>query len=134
LRINVNGVEQTVDGDGDMLCFARRDPNPSDASIDATMKGNIRRCGTYPLVRAAISTRPDRVVHKINETGTMRDKSTFADKHIERASEYGMSRRAVLKVSVVGGGLLLGFCLPAPGAFCRQHSRKRLCAERLHSY
>jgi hypothetical protein len=72
LRINVNGVEQTVDGDGDMLCFARRDPNPSDASIDATMKGNIRRCGTYPLVRAAISTRPDRVVHKINETGRVR--------------------------------------------------------------
>jgi isoquinoline 1-oxidoreductase alpha subunit len=29
-------------------------PNPSDASIDATMKGNIRRSGTYQRVRAAI--------------------------------------------------------------------------------
>jgi len=31
-----------------------RDPNPSDASIDAAMDGNICRCGTYQRVRAAI--------------------------------------------------------------------------------
>jgi isoquinoline 1-oxidoreductase subunit alpha len=31
-----------------------RDPNPSDAGIDAAMEGNICRCGTYQRVRAAI--------------------------------------------------------------------------------
>lgn len=29
-------------------------PNPTDAEIDATMSGNLCRCGTYPRVRAAI--------------------------------------------------------------------------------
>lgn len=29
-------------------------PNPSDSDIDATMSGNICRCGTYPRIRAAI--------------------------------------------------------------------------------
>lgn len=29
-------------------------PNPSDASIDAAMDGNLCRCGTYQRVRAAI--------------------------------------------------------------------------------
>ena len=28
--------------------------DPSDAEIDAAMKGNICRCGTYPRIRAAI--------------------------------------------------------------------------------
>ncbi len=31
-------------------------PNPSDAQIDAGMRGNICRCGTYPRIRAAIKT------------------------------------------------------------------------------
>ncbi|MGF6381245.1 (2Fe-2S)-binding protein [Paraburkholderia atlantica] len=31
-----------------------RNPNPSDADIDAAMAGNICRCGTYHRVRAAI--------------------------------------------------------------------------------
>ena len=31
-----------------------RNPNPSDAAIDAAMAGNICRCGTYPRIRAAI--------------------------------------------------------------------------------
>jgi len=31
-----------------------RNPNPSDADIDAAMAGNICRCGTYPRIRAAI--------------------------------------------------------------------------------
>ena len=31
-----------------------RNPNPSDAEIDAAMSGNICRCGTYPRIRAAI--------------------------------------------------------------------------------
>ena len=31
-----------------------RNPNPSDADIDAAMSGNICRCGTYTRIRAAI--------------------------------------------------------------------------------
>ena len=31
-----------------------KNKNPSDAEIDAAMSGNIRRCGTYPRIRAAI--------------------------------------------------------------------------------
>jgi len=31
-----------------------RNPQPSDADIDAAMAGNICRCGTYPRIRAAI--------------------------------------------------------------------------------
>ena len=31
-----------------------RNPNPSDADIDAAMSGNICRCGTYPRIRRAI--------------------------------------------------------------------------------
>lgn len=30
------------------------DPEPDDAAIDAAMKGNICRCGTYPRIRRAI--------------------------------------------------------------------------------
>jgi aerobic-type carbon monoxide dehydrogenase small subunit (CoxS/CutS family) len=29
-------------------------PNPTDADIDAAMRGNICRCGTYKRVRTAI--------------------------------------------------------------------------------
>jgi isoquinoline 1-oxidoreductase alpha subunit len=32
----------------------RKNPQPSDADIDAAMSGNICRCGTYPRIRAAI--------------------------------------------------------------------------------
>ena len=31
-----------------------RNPNPSDAEIDAAMSGNLCRCGTYPRIRKAI--------------------------------------------------------------------------------
>ena len=31
-----------------------RRPNPDDADIDAAMKGNICRCGTYQRIRAAV--------------------------------------------------------------------------------
>jgi isoquinoline 1-oxidoreductase alpha subunit len=31
-----------------------RNPHPSDADIDAAMRGNICRCGTYQRIRAAI--------------------------------------------------------------------------------
>jgi isoquinoline 1-oxidoreductase alpha subunit len=31
-----------------------KNPNPTDAEIDAAMSGNICRCGTYPRIRAAI--------------------------------------------------------------------------------
>ena len=32
----------------------QRNPNPSDAEIDAAMSGNLCRCGTYPRIRKAI--------------------------------------------------------------------------------
>jgi isoquinoline 1-oxidoreductase alpha subunit len=32
----------------------QKNPNPTDADIDAAMAGNICRCGTYPRIRAAI--------------------------------------------------------------------------------
>ena len=31
-----------------------KNPNPSDADIDAAMSGNICRCGTYPRIRKAV--------------------------------------------------------------------------------
>ena len=31
-----------------------KNPNPSDADIDAAMQGNLCRCGTYPRIRKAI--------------------------------------------------------------------------------
>jgi aerobic-type carbon monoxide dehydrogenase small subunit (CoxS/CutS family) len=31
-----------------------RNPNPSDAQIDAAMAGNLCRCGTYPRIRRAV--------------------------------------------------------------------------------
>lgn len=34
--------------------FLRRNPNPTDADIDAAMSANLCRCGTYPRVRAAL--------------------------------------------------------------------------------
>ncbi len=33
-----------------------RSPNPSDAQIDAAMRGNLCRCGAYPRIRAAIKS------------------------------------------------------------------------------
>ena len=32
----------------------KKTPQPTDADIDAAMSGNACRCGTYPLIRAAI--------------------------------------------------------------------------------
>ncbi len=32
----------------------RANPQPSDGEIDAAMRGNVCRCGTYPRVRAAV--------------------------------------------------------------------------------
>ena len=34
-------------------------PAPSDADIDAAMRGNLCRCGTYPRIRAAIHSAAD---------------------------------------------------------------------------
>ena len=31
-----------------------RNPDPTDADIDAAMSGNLCRCGTYPRIRAAV--------------------------------------------------------------------------------
>ncbi len=38
----------------------RETPNPSDEDIDAVMRGNICRCGTYPRIRAAIKLAAER--------------------------------------------------------------------------
>ena len=32
----------------------KANPHPNDEQIDAAMRGNICRCGTYPRIRAAI--------------------------------------------------------------------------------
>jgi isoquinoline 1-oxidoreductase subunit alpha len=34
--------------------FLARNPEPTDADIDAAMSGNLCRCGTYPRIRAAV--------------------------------------------------------------------------------
>jgi len=36
-------------------------PKPSDADIDEAMQGNLCRCGTYPLIRAAIHDAANRM-------------------------------------------------------------------------
>ncbi len=38
------------------VALLKRNPNPSDKDIDASMQGNICRCGTYPRIRKAIKT------------------------------------------------------------------------------
>lgn len=36
--------------------FLEKNPNPTDAEIEAAMNGNICRCGTYTRIKAAIKT------------------------------------------------------------------------------
>jgi isoquinoline 1-oxidoreductase alpha subunit len=36
------------------VALLRDNPDPDDAAIDAAMRGNVCRCGTYPRVRRAI--------------------------------------------------------------------------------
>lgn len=36
------------------VALLRDNPNPTDADIDAAMRNNICRCGTYQMIRAAI--------------------------------------------------------------------------------
>jgi isoquinoline 1-oxidoreductase alpha subunit len=36
-------------------------PQPGDAEIDAAMRGNVCRCGTYPRIRAAIREAAERL-------------------------------------------------------------------------
>ena len=36
------------------VALLERNPDPSDADIDAAMAGNLCRCGTYPRIRKAI--------------------------------------------------------------------------------
>jgi isoquinoline 1-oxidoreductase alpha subunit len=36
------------------VALLERNPDPSDAEIDAAMAGNLCRCATYPRIRAAI--------------------------------------------------------------------------------
>ena len=38
------------------VALLRDNPNPSDADIDAAMRGNICRCGAYGRIRAAIKS------------------------------------------------------------------------------
>src|SRR5215471_10175809 len=85
-----------------------------------------------------LSMRPNQMVRSTNGANIVRDKPAFADKHVGRPSEHGMSRRAVLKASAVGSSLLLGFTFVSVGVSASQlgryHSRKRLCAQCLPSY
>ena len=41
-----------------------KNPQPSDADIDAAMAGNICRCGTYQRIRAAIHTAADKLAKR----------------------------------------------------------------------
>jgi isoquinoline 1-oxidoreductase alpha subunit len=41
--------------------FLERNPDPSDAEIDAAMQGNICRCGTYLRIRKAVRSAADRL-------------------------------------------------------------------------
>jgi len=36
-------------------------PNPTDDAIDASMSGNLCRCGTYPRIRAAVKTAAEKM-------------------------------------------------------------------------
>ncbi|HEY8397318.1 MAG TPA: (2Fe-2S)-binding protein [Flavihumibacter sp.] len=36
------------------VALLKKNPNPTDAQIDAAMQGNLCRCGTYPRIRKAI--------------------------------------------------------------------------------
>jgi isoquinoline 1-oxidoreductase alpha subunit len=47
-----------------------KNPNPSDADIDAAMAGNICRCGTYVRIRAAIKHAAAATAVKEAEAGT----------------------------------------------------------------
>jgi isoquinoline 1-oxidoreductase alpha subunit len=38
------------------VALLRSNPNPTDAQIEASMSGNICRCGTYLRIREAIKT------------------------------------------------------------------------------
>ena len=42
----------------------RKIPRPSDADIDAAMRGNVCRCGTYPRIRAAIHLAAQHIENK----------------------------------------------------------------------
>ena len=55
--LNVEVVQCGYCQSGQIMSAAaliERNPQPSDAEIDAAMSGNICRCGTYPRIRAAI--------------------------------------------------------------------------------
>jgi isoquinoline 1-oxidoreductase alpha subunit len=55
--LNVEVVQCGYCQSGQIMSAAaliEKNPNPSDAEIDAAMSGNICRCGTYPRIRAAI--------------------------------------------------------------------------------
>jgi isoquinoline 1-oxidoreductase subunit alpha len=41
-----------------------KNPQPSDADIDAAMAGNLCRCGTYQRIRAAIHTAADKIAKR----------------------------------------------------------------------
>ena len=44
-----------------------KNPNPTDAEIDAAMSGNICRCGTYPRIRAAIKQHHNPLKSRLGE-------------------------------------------------------------------
>ena len=72
-------------------------PKPTDADIDAAMSGNICRCGTYQRIRRAIH----------------RAAATDGAGRCEMSAIINLSRRGFLKAGIAGGGLFLGFHVPA---------------------
>jgi isoquinoline 1-oxidoreductase alpha subunit len=48
----------------------KQKPKPTDADIDAAMRGNICRCGTYQRIREAIKLAAQKTVNKTPAAGT----------------------------------------------------------------
>jgi isoquinoline 1-oxidoreductase subunit alpha len=48
----------------------KQKPKPTDAEIDAAMRGNICRCGTYQRIREAIKLAAQKTVNKTPAAGT----------------------------------------------------------------
>ena len=92
-------------------------PKPSDADIDDAMAGNICRCGTYVRIRAAIKQAAGVATTGVPIPSPVR-RFEMKTASIETHGAVSSSRRNFLKLTAtaaIGGGLMLGFGLPARG-------------------
>ncbi len=64
------------------VALLRDDPSPDDDAIDAAMKGNICRCGTYPRIRRAIHRAAAALASPAGEAG---DAASLGDRAREGA-------------------------------------------------